>query len=180
MDADQEREQRVINWLAKINFGDSNGHYHTTPKAEMKIDYEAWFLEGSRIKGCETVLVEFLRTRDHRVNLPQVAFSLGRVGGKETVVALTNALSDENSLLRTEAVSSLGLLGDKTAVQSICETLTKDSDHNVRANACVALGKLGDLRAKPFLERALKDKNDFVAALAKEALDRLTVAGARR
>ncbi len=52
----------------------------------------------------------------------------------------------------------------------------QDRDDFVRAYTWAALGRLGDPRARPWLERGLKDKDPFAAEKAAEALLRLDTA----
>ncbi|MBI3459882.1 HEAT repeat domain-containing protein [Candidatus Acetothermia bacterium] len=137
------------------------------------IDYEVWLRSGRQIDGIEVILQKFLRTRDSRIDLAQVAYVLGWLGSSQSVPALINALYLNNSRVRTEAAASLGRLGDIKAVEPLCQRLIHDNDHNVRANAAVALGMIGDLKSEPCLRSALNDENEFVTRLTREALDHL-------
>ena len=71
------------------------------------------------------------------------------------------------------AAAALGQLRDPGAVDSICGMLARDDDVNARANACAALGQIGDPRSEPYLRGAENDRSEFVAGLAREALTRV-------
>ncbi|MEM9153597.1 MAG: HEAT repeat domain-containing protein [Cyanobacteria bacterium P01_F01_bin.33] len=59
---------------------------------------------------------------------------------------LVTALSDSGAVVRTEAVSALGTLGDKAAVKILLPALSDDVA-DVRKAAALSLMKLGDARA---------------------------------
>jgi HEAT repeat protein len=77
---------------------------------------------------------------------------------------------DEN-VVRAEAATALGWLGDKQAVEALLVAL-QDSSARVRAAAATAfhLGKFNDARAKPLLIAALSDENTDVREWATRAL----------
>jgi len=172
MQSDNSLALQVIEWLQQVPYADADNPCPSS-RPEKKIDYETWFRSGRQIKGSEAALLKLLRTHDSRVDLAQVAYALGWVGGSPSVPVLIEALGSDNSRVRVEAAASLGRLGDSRAVEPLCKRLSHDSDNNVRANACVALGMIGDYRAESYLHSALSDKSEFVAKLAKEALDRI-------
>jgi hypothetical protein len=88
--------------------------------------------------------------------------------------------NDEAYKVRMQAIRVLskqlekkqGRVGDEV-MQALSQAATQDEEHLVRGMACVALGKLGDGRARPALEQALKDREAFVRDQARDALDRL-------
>ncbi len=90
------------------------------------------------------------------------------------------SISDANATIRSRAVESLGVIGDKSAIPSLIRALG-DDDRKVRREAVEALGKLKDPAAvRPLLAMAkTEDKPyDVVWALgqiaSKEAIPILT------
>ena len=63
---------------------------------------------------------------------------------------------------RGAAATALGALGDRNAVQPLCDAL-KDDAHNVRGSAATGLGALGDRSAVQPLCDALKDQENTPA-----------------
>lgn len=73
--------------------------------------------------------------------------------------ALLSKLSDSASSVRQRAVTSLGLQGPGDGTLAIARLL-EDPEPDVRAAAAVALGRLGDPKAKAALQRAIGGQNE--------------------
>ena len=85
----------------------------------------------------------------------------------------TKNLFNENSLIRKSSAKNLGFLGDRRAIPSLIKAL-KDSENEVRAEACNALGLLGDESAKEPLQNVLsRDSSQTVRYSAKKAIDNI-------
>ncbi len=95
---------------------------------------------------------------------------------EETVGAepLLAALGDAVPGVRTAAAGSLGSFQGQTRVVEALMGCLEDAAGAVRAAAASALGWLGDPRAIPALQSALKDPEDRVQDRARCALDRIT------
>ena len=70
------------------------------------------------------------------------AEALGRIGSKEAVPHLIEALKDEDWNVRFKAAEALGEIGSKEAAPHLIEAL-KDENLNVRKAAAEALGEIG-------------------------------------
>lgn len=138
-------------------------------------DYATWMEEGRRIPDVQGSLLALLRSGDERVDLAAVAYVLGRLGDQTAIPLLMSATKSNDARVRMEAAAALGTLKARDAVEVLCDRALHDDDHNVRAQAVVALGKIGDRKALPCLESAAKDRNSFVAGLAREAIPKLGV-----
>ena len=66
---------------------------------------------------------------------------LGRIGhsARKAVDTLRNALNDEHDGVRMEAAKALGLIGDRSAIESLKESMHTDKTGRVRDNAKTAL-----------------------------------------
>lgn len=73
--------------------------------------------------------------------------------------ALLSKLSDSASSVRQRAVTSLGLQGPGDGTLAIARLL-EDPEPDVRAAAAVALGRLGDPKARAALQRAIEGQNE--------------------
>jgi HEAT repeat protein len=73
--------------------------------------------------------------------------------------------------VRRKAADALGWIKEP-AVGPLIETL-KDKNENVRYEATMALGEIGDVRAKEPLMRALRDKDRWVRDSALVALEKI-------
>jgi len=81
-------------------------------------------------------------------------------------------MKEDDECLRAIAASSLGLIGDKRAVETLLKALS-DISANVRIIAASSLGYLGDSKAIPQLEKALQDDVKSVRETAGAALLKL-------
>ena len=75
-----------------------------------------------------------------------------------------------------KAARSLGKLRAKTAVPALCGALQHPIS-NLRKEAVIALGEIGDPRAITFLEMALKDADSDVRKLSKLAMTTIHLNG---
>jgi hypothetical protein len=74
--------------------------------------------------------------------------------------------------LRARAAMTVEACG-AAAVEPLIQALETDKSLSVRATAAGVLGRLGDPRAKPALEKASRDSDSYLASVAKEALQKL-------
>jgi len=95
------------------------------------------------------------------------ALILGKIGGKEVLPPLINALEDEDAC--AGAAAGLGELGNREAVDELIDAL---QDEDAVRPAAEALGKIGDVRAVEPLIRVLQDfyEDDATHAAAAKAL----------
>jgi len=82
---------------------------------------------------------------------------------------LVSALTDPESLIRTEAASALGNVNYPPAIPPLI-LATQDPDVEVRKAAVSALGKLGDRSGLVPLQAALNDPTEVVRTLARLAI----------
>jgi HEAT repeat protein len=71
---------------------------------------------------------------------------------------------------RARAVGALGIAGANARAQAMAEKALTDDNREVRVEAATALGKMRATKAKPALNRALKDKEAAVVLAATNAL----------
>ncbi|MEA3429767.1 MAG: HEAT repeat domain-containing protein, partial [Nanoarchaeota archaeon] len=104
-----------------------------------------------------------------------------RMGGKgvsvddkdsKAVIALIQALKEEDSGVRRNAAEALGEIKDPTAVPALIQAL-KDENSAVRRNAAEALGEIKDSTAVPALIQALKDEDWIVEICVAKALEEI-------
>jgi HEAT repeat protein len=87
---------------------------------------------------------------------------------RPTVPALIEALSDENAAVRREAISALGLIGDKRAIPPLI-TLLRQQEVELSPSAAISLSRIGS-PAVPELTALLQNEPEPVRYLAVEAL----------
>lgn len=99
--------------------------------------------------------------------------ALGHVAQEQTdeksCNLLISALTDEESLIRTEAAAALGQVNYPLAVPHLI-LATQDKDLDVRKAAINSLGKMGDRTALETLQGLLTDEQEVVRVLAKLAI----------
>ncbi len=82
-------------------------------------------------------------------------FLLSQIGGAGVIEAICARLADEAELVRASAVSSLGRLQAKEAVEPLLELFrTRGDDHLLLKAVAEALGKIGDPAALAPLQEA--------------------------
>ncbi len=105
---------------------------------------------------------------------PEMTKALLQVTGRLGVAADPSAIralaSHPDAEVRVEALRALGSLGPDAESVSVCLTGMDDPEWPVRALAAWSLGRLGDGRAVPRLERAMGDGAYWVRHHVAEAL----------
>lgn len=86
---------------------------------------------------------------------------------RAAVDALRKALPKAKGSLRAGIINSLGIRGDKQAVEALLAD-AKSDDEPVRCAALAALGRIGDDRARPVIEGALNSDSTAVKRAATE------------
>ena len=120
-------------------------------------------------------LVPLLQDRDEGVR-KAAADAVGRIGVLPEAAAdlLAEGLASADNAVRARTAESLGDIGGAAAeVAAALADAAGDDNDRVRAKAVEALGKIGESAAEiavPRLVRALKDPDNWVSALAAEAL----------
>ena len=131
-------------------------------------------LRRSAAEAVET-LVPLLQDRDEGVR-KAVADAVGRIGvlTEAAAEAMTEGLASGDNVVRARAAEALGDIGEAAAdTAAALVEAAGDNNDRVRAKAVEALGKIGEAAADvavPRLVRALKDPDNWVSALAAEAL----------
>ncbi len=97
------------------------------------------------------------------------ATALGQIGDKQAVLALINALKDENVKVRQMSLTALGLLKDAQALKPIAKGIS-DPNQAIRLAALKALGNLCDENAVDAIAAALKDEDAKVRQQAAFSL----------
>ncbi|BDA66881.1 hypothetical protein CAL7716_010470 [Calothrix sp. PCC 7716] len=93
------------------------------------------------------------------------AKKLGELGDKRAIETLLQALNDNSSEVRVNAIDALAKLGDLRVVDRIIQCL-QDSDFFVRVAAARALAQFKDIKAIEPLIEALKIENQSTACSA--------------
>ena len=91
----------------------------------------------------------------------KAAEGLGRVGGREAVMILSEGLVDKNSEVRVAVVEALGFVGGSSAIAVLSGALA-DKSAEVRLRAVEALKDAGTIAAIPSIQKAFQDKEESV------------------
>jgi len=86
---------------------------------------------------------------------------------------LTKLCKHKEGMTRGMAALTLGSRKINSSLQTLCDMALKDESPYARRCAAYALGLMGNPDARPVLEKALKDKNEFVSNNAEAALTML-------
>lgn len=90
----------------------------------------------------------------------QAVIELARIQDEAVIAPLLNLLNDDDSTVRANAASGLGLNEVQEAVTPLIELL-KDSEDIVRERSATALAQIGDNRAIPALIDAIDDSGTW-------------------
>jgi HEAT repeat protein len=118
------------------------------------------------------------RSLETALNSPDVALrvgaasALGAIGRTQSRLALESRLADPDWRVRAQAAYALSHIPDRRSTERLVETLARDESALVRNACALALGRIGDPRAIPGLDRALDDESDRVRREAILALER--------
>lgn len=99
------------------------------------------------------------------------------VTGETGLAVVKERLQSAEGEFRKCLIIGSGFLGDSTYYENIVEILETDADPYSRELGAYALGKIGDKRAIPKLEKALKDDFYYDASGASPGVDDLTPPG---
>ena len=91
----------------------------------------------------------------------KAAEGLGRVGGREAVMILSEGLVDKNSEVRVAVVEALGFVGGSSAITVLSGALA-DKSAEVRLRAVEARKDAGTIAAIPSIQKAFQDKEESV------------------
>lgn len=165
-----DNKTKVLEWLQEAPFSDPD---HVT---KPDFSYEDWFKRGRSLPESIETLVELLEREDLKNpsgNGMRAAYALGWIGDKRKRLrdALLRALDSKDVSLRVEAASALGRQGDATFLPTLQKLLRNaKEDVNVRANACIAIGRLRVPSSEALLKQTLQDSDPFIVSCAKKAL----------
>lgn len=96
--------------------------------------------------------------------------TLGELGDPRSFELLQQALTSDNDLERTAAISSFGDLGNMQAVELLLP-YASDPDWQIRYRVAQALAKLGGTQAQSTLETLANDEVEAVAQEAKNGFN---------
>ncbi len=99
-------------------------------------------------------------------------FAMGRSADTVWTKIVLSELSNANPAMRYEAARACGELEVKEAVPVLIQ-LASDPDREVQFAAIAALGQIGGLRARRFLERCCRSKDEVLRLAAEDALAEL-------
>lgn len=120
-------------------------------------------------------VVKSLRHGDPRVVIG-AAVALGRLADPRVVPNLVEAFKTDNAEVGAAVAWALGQCGDAAALPWL---MTAVEQGFASANACEALGRIGDPRAQSVLLKALTAPADDVRAYAARALGLLQIGGGK-
>jgi hypothetical protein len=139
------------------------------PTRNETLDTQRIGYELTKIPNAELWILALLKSDRLPCSRSSLAFSLRFVGTKRSVTFLVDLLRTERPEVQMEAAATLGALRASEAVPVLL-LAAREGDINVRANACIALGRLGGMRAAYCLQQAVLDPSPFVRECAAIAL----------
>jgi HEAT repeat protein len=166
-----EINQQVLEWVKEAPFDDP-----IAQRRNPDFSYEKWFERGRSLPHLVETLINLLEQEDPKHpsgNGMRVAYALGWLGDqrKQAIPPLMKGIKSKDNRLRIEAVSALGRQGDASVLPTLEKLLlNQKEDVNVRANACIAIGRLGVPSSEKLLTDTLKDSDPFIVRCAEEAL----------
>jgi len=100
----------------------------------------------------------------------QIAVALGLLGDKRATQALMKLTRSHETYVKLEAVRSLGMVRDPAAVDTLMDIATDDNTEPfIAKKAIIALGRIGDAKAVPAIERMLFKERKGISFYAESS-----------
>jgi len=128
-------------------------------------------------EAVEPLTQRLLRDEDPIVR-QRAADALAEIGGDAAGAGLVSGLDDPMKAVRLAAVKGVRHLRVAAAVARLSALLLEDPEWEIRVQAAGALGAFGGEEARPVIEAAVQDGNEFVRSAASNALAELSRAPA--
>lgn len=157
---------RVVAWAQKNGMRIDGWQAGQLPSAGFSED--AWIAEGRALPEAERILLDLLAEPPGRLEPVLAVRALGAVGTSASIPALEQMTKHSWDVMRSEAVYSLGQIGDPAALGSLAMRLLYDEARSVRVTAAMALANLGDARGLEVMEEAVYMLNRELGAIEKE------------
>lgn len=164
-----------------------------TPLLQDKLEFvrreTAYALGETRSRSAVEPLANVLLSDKEAGVRGAAAVALGQIGDETALPALVQALggarpqpkkkkskAPENEFVLRAAARSLGQIRSRAAVNILIAALgSQEYPSDVRREAAIALGLIGDPAAVPSLRAAFSSDDPYLSAAAREALRRLHV-----
>ena len=131
-------------------------------------------LGGFKDRKTVDTLIGILQNKEEMVSIRAAAVaSLNALRDERAAPALRQALNDENSAIRLQAIAALSSIKDAKSVTKLSEMVENQLETDaIRATAVTALGNIGDKSSEDLLIRALDNRignirNNAILALGK-------------
>lgn len=127
-----------------------------------------------------TMALEDPQNREHRAVRAEIVHTLGVMRDPSAGPALERALHDSDRTVVSEAVLSVGLVGN-TAARPTLEDMFRSPNTTaaLKARALESLALLRDPASTPLFESLLDNKDDYYRELSAEGLARVKYPGAK-
>lgn len=141
----------------------------------------AYALGITRSQTAIEALVRLLTTDREDGVRGAAAVALGQIGDESAVVPLANVIAptrrsrrERNAFVLMAAARSLGQIGSRVGVPALIATLEdRTTPQEVRREAAIALGLIGDPAARRILVKVVNEEDPYIARTAHEALSRI-------
>ncbi|MGJ5672850.1 MAG: phycobilisome degradation protein NblB [Nostochopsis sp.] len=127
-------------------------------------------LGALKLKAAFEDLQQLYETSNEWIVKFSIIATLGELGDPRSFELLQQALSSDNELVQTAAISSLGDLGNIQAIPLLTPYAT-NLDWQIRYRVAQALGRLKGTDAKNILEILANDEVELVATEAQKSLE---------
>lgn len=129
-------------------------------------------LPAGRCEGLPDALEPLLALLDCTAELKQKHCAMAHIRERHGVDGVLAGLRSANACIRAEAAHGL-MRYDGPEVLAALLDAARDGDAHVRMWAAWSLGELGDPIALPVLEGLTRDRREFVAVTATEAVEKI-------
>lgn len=135
----------------------------------------AYALGRFRSSEGTAALTAALKDKDAEVR-GAAAVALGEYADASAIAPLEGALADKSEFVRAQSARALGVNGRAAtgSVPLLAKLLTSDTEQEVKRQAAIALGRIGDRAALPALEKAERSHDPYLSHAALEAIKMIT------
>lgn len=132
-------------------------------------EVKKFLIEQLQIAGRAEAVPVLAQCLDHDGLAEPARQALQANPADEAVAALRKALASAKGTLRIGIIQSLGVRRDKLSVDLLIEELRKNDLEKIHCAALIALGQIGDPRARPLITQAEQSDSPAIHHAATEA-----------
>ncbi|MDP8234563.1 MAG: S8 family serine peptidase, partial [Candidatus Saelkia tenebricola] len=140
---------------------------------DIRIELFDKYINAKADEYIEQVVQQVLNTTESREDIIAAIEWLGDISAEAAVDALIQLLDQQDYYIKSEAIQSLGKIGNAEAAEPLIAKIEEYSDVTLLMQIAEALGEIGDVRAAEPLRESILDLENNSLSLRKAFKDAL-------